>query len=565
MTRTLALLLSLGLFSISAVGCRDDAAPSDPTGVGNQAEPLYTCGMHPNVVQHGPGTCPICGMDLTAVGGGTQASGGATSPAAPGSGAAPHMRKIKYWVAPMDPTFISTEPGKSPMGMDLVPVYEDDAATSDSKSITIDPVVVQNMGVRVERATRQALFRHIRTIGEVEVGEDEVSVVNLRFSGWVEKIHVDKTGEPVEKGQNLFEIYSPELVSAQDEYLLALRRQGPKSQLARSARRRLELWNLDSADIDAIAQSGTVRRVIPIRAPRTGFILNKSIVEGAHVREGMDLYRIGDLSRIWVTAEVYEYDAPWVESGQPAQMELTHEPGKVIEGEVAYVYPTLDKSSRTLSVRLEFANPDYRLKPGMFATVYIQFRRKNDVVAIPTESIIHSGIRQLVFVSSGDGRFDPREVTTGLVGDRHMTEVLSGVSEGELVVVSGQFLIDSESQLQEAIQKMLTPRAALSPPADAENSAEKTTVWACPMHSDVISMEAGRCPVCGMDLEERSATSDELSRLDSGHTHESQGDAGDVAEYVCPMHNEIVTDEAGRCPVCGIFLEERTAAEENEE
>ncbi len=430
-------------FFLVACGQQSDLPPAETASVSESAA-LYTCGMHPNVVQDHPGTCPICGMDLTPVRG-----GGDETP-----------------------------------------------AESASRGVSIDPAVVQNMGARVEPARRQTVFRHVRSIGEVEVGEDQISVVNLRFSGWVEKIHVDKTGDPVEKGQTLIEIYSPELVGAQEEYLLALRTQGPGSALARSARRKFKLWDVSDREIDAIAKSGKVRREFPTRSPRSGFVLHKNVVEGARVKAGEDLYRIGDLSRIWVTVEVYEFDAPWVEVGQPAQMELSYEQGKVLEGKVAYIYPTLNEVSRTLTVRLEFENPGIRLKPGMFATVYIQFRRVDDVLAIPTEAIIDSGRRKIVFVSVGDGRFEPREIVTGLTGDHHVTEILSGLEEGDDVVVSGQFLIDSESQLQEAIRKMLARRSG-----EVSAEPDPETVFSCPMHPEVVSDEPGRCPVCGMFLE----------------------------------------------------------------
>ena len=419
-TRTrVAILISLFLtltFGLS-LGCTEEQPSNTSTTSASGGEELWTCGMHPNVLEHAPGQCPICGMDLTPVN---------AAPSKPPAAAAPASgeRKIKYWVAPMDPSFISDKPGKSPMGMDLVAVYEDEVAAGAGSTVSIDPVVVQNMGVRLRRIERQSLFRHIRTIGEVEVGEDLVSVVNLRFSGWVERILVDKTGDLIEAGQPLFEIYSPDLVASQGEYLLALRSQGPKSELARSARRKLELFNLDPRDIEAIAKSGQLRRALPIRAPRSGYVLHKNIVEGARIMAGEDLYKIGDLSKIWVRAEVYEHDAPWVEVGQPAQMEVTYQKGKVIEGSVAYVYPTLNEASRTLSVRLEFPNPDLRLKPGMFATVYIQFRRQDDTLVVPTEAILNTGTRQIVFVAVGEGRFEPREITTGLVGDRHSTQVL---------------------------------------------------------------------------------------------------------------------------------------------
>jgi Cu(I)/Ag(I) efflux system membrane fusion protein/cobalt-zinc-cadmium efflux system membrane fusion protein len=457
-------------------------------------------------------------------------------------------REVLYWQAPMDPTYIREEPGKSPMGMDLVPVYSDEVDASTEAHVTIEPWVVQNMGVRIEPVRQQTVFRHLRTIGEVEVGEDELSVVNLRFSGWVEKLYVDRTGDPVRRGQVLFDIYSPDLVSSQEEYLLALRTQGPDSVLARSARRRLELWDLAERDIDVITASGEARRALPIRAPQSGFVLHKNLVEGGRVAAGKDLYRIGNLTRIWVTAEIYEHDSPWVEVGQPAQMELAHQPGVVLQGEVAYIYPTLEGKSRTLTVRLEFDNPGIRLKPGMFATVLIEFRRKDDVLAVPTEAILQTGRRELVFVSLGRGSFEPREITTGLVGDRHMTEVLTGLRDGEEVVVSGQFLIDSESQLQEAIRKMRKTRTAATSeePAAREHT---DTVWSCPMHPEVLSDGEGRCPECGMDLEQRPGTPDELAEVHAPATAQP-------GQYTCPMHPEVISDDPGRCPECGMFLEQ---------
>ena len=452
--------------SLLWVACGQEAPKLATQPASEAAQQLYTCGMHPNVIQEGPGSCPICGMELTPV---------------RGTG--------------------TSEPGLAHDGL---------PEEAGPGAVSIDPAVVHNMGVRVEPARRQTVFRHLRSIGEVEVGEDRISVVNLRFSGWVERIHVDKTGEPVDRGQPLFEIYSPDLVAAQEEFLLALRAQGPRSELARSARRKLELLDLAPQDIAAIARSGAVQRTLPIRSPRTGHVLEKEVVEGARVVAGHDLYHIGDLTRIWVRAEVYEFDAPWVEVGQPAHMELSYQQGRVLEGKVAYIYPTLNKVSRTLTIRMEFENPDMRLKPGMFATVRIQYRREDDVLAIPTEAILDSGTRKIVFIAVGDGHFEPREIVTGLTGDRRLTEVISGIEEGELIVASGQFLLDSESQLQEARHAMrdrLSARADSAAESHAEIHAE--ALFSCPMHPEIVSHEAGRCPVCGMALEETVAADEE--------------------------------------------------------
>ncbi len=280
------------------------------------------------------------------------------------------------------------------------------------------------------------------------------------------------------------------------------------------ARRKLELWNIHASDIDRVAREGSASRTMDIRAPQSGYLLHKNLVEGARVTAGTDLYRIGNLDRIWVTAEVYEADSPWVAVGQPAQMELTNIQGEVVEGRVSYIYPTLNPVSRTMTVRLEYDNPGLRLKPGMFATVYIQFQRRDDVVAVPSEAILNSGQRKLVFVAHGRGSFEPREITTGLVGDRDLTEVTAGLEAGDLVVVSGQFLLDSESQLKEALRKI---KAGVPDVAEgAADSAHPLNVYSCPMHPEVLADGAGRCPDCGMDLVERPGTDAEREEVYGG-------------------------------------------------
>jgi Cu(I)/Ag(I) efflux system membrane fusion protein/cobalt-zinc-cadmium efflux system membrane fusion protein len=399
----------------------------------------------------------------------------------------------------MHPEVVSDEPGACPIcGMDLN--RRTASAGDHATAVTVDSVVVQTIGVRTARAERGPIARQVRTLGSVEVAEDQLSVVNLRYSGWVERIYVDETGTRVRRGQPLFDIYSPELVSAQEEYVTATRNAGPASPLAKSARTRLELWGMSPRQIERALATGATR-TIAVVAPATGYVLAKSVVQGARVQAGTDLYRIGNLATIWIKADVYEMDAPWMKVGARATMELSFQQGRTYDGAVAYVYPTLDTDTRTLRVRLEFKNPDLLLKPGMFATVRIETEPR-EALRIPSEAIIRSGNRQIVFTVAGPGRYEPREVTTGLTGEGRLTEVLGGVAEGEEVVTSGQFLLDSESQLHEAVQKMVGQRRQAQSGHAAETGGEGR--WTCGMHPQIAEDSPGRCPLCGMDLVERN-------------------------------------------------------------
>lgn len=492
----------------------DSHAGHEHSDGASEGETKYTCSMHPQVIQDEPGTCPICGMDLTPL----KVGGGKSASAQTKDAGQKEKGKIKYWVAPMDPSFRSDKPGKSPMGMDLVPVYEDEGQSlAAGDAVIIDPVVVQNMGVRVEKARRGKVIRNIRTIGEVEVAENEVSVVNLRFSGWIEKIWADETEKKVNKGTPLFQIYSPELIAAQEEYLLAVKGSGGNPELAESAKKRLELWEIPRSHIKKLLETGNGQLRLIVRAPRSGYILQKNVVLGNRIEKGLDLYRIGNLSKIWIRTDVYEHDVPWVSLGQKAKMTLSFQSGQAYEGQVSYVYPTLNEKTRTLTVRLEFSNPGLNLKPGMFATVYIEARTRSNALVIPTESIIHSGERKIVFVSPELGKYEPRKVVTGLIGDNRVTEILSGVREGETVVSSGQFLLDSESQLQEALNKLMAKRLQVKQQkktaeggkelqltsAGEPESDKRESYYTCSMHPHVVQDEPGTCPICGMDLVEK--------------------------------------------------------------
>jgi len=388
-------------------------------------------------------------------------------------------KKIKYWVAPMDPKYIRNEPGKSPMGMDLVPVYEEEGDEKEPAStIRIDPVTIQNMGVRYGKVKRKRLVKSIRTFGNITYDETKVHTVNTKFNGWIEKLYVDSMGEKVRKGQPLFTIYSPELLAAQQEYQLAYqqRRNLPKSasivarsdatRLLNASRTRLQYWDLTEKQIQEIGKKGKIRKTITIYSPASGVVTKKNAFEGHYVTAGAHQYEIADLSTVWVHVDIYEYELPWVQKAMPAQMDLPYVPGMKFSGEVLFVYPYLDIKTRTVRLRLAFKNNDGTLKPGMYANIHLRASLGEDVLAIPQEAVIDSGVRKVVFVARGKGKFEPREVELGIEADDYEVQVLSGLSENERIVVSGQFMLDSESRLREAIQKMLEARQGESAPED---------------------------------------------------------------------------------------------------
>jgi Cu(I)/Ag(I) efflux system membrane fusion protein/cobalt-zinc-cadmium efflux system membrane fusion protein len=392
-------------------------------------------------------------------------------------------KKIKYWAAPMDPTYIRNEPGKSPMGMELVPVYEDEDDEKEATStIRIDPATMQNMGVRLGRVIRKPLVKNIRTFGNITYDERRIYTINTKFNGWIEKLYVDFVGETVKKGQPLFDIYSPELVTAQEEYLLALQqntslkanpytgiREGAR-RLLKASRTRLRYWDLSEKQIKKIETTGNVQKTLTIYSPARGVVIKKNAFQGHYVKAGEHQYEIADLSNVWVDVDIYEYELPWVRNGMPAKMELSYIPGKIFSGKVLYVYPFLTAATRTARLRLGFPNPDFKLKPDMYANVKLESVIDRDSLVIPQEAVIDSGVRKVVFVALGKGRFQPREVKLGVEGNNNEFQVLEGLQENEKIVISAQFMLDSESRLQEAIQKMLEVRKQSSKPSSFEST-----------------------------------------------------------------------------------------------
>jgi Cu(I)/Ag(I) efflux system membrane fusion protein len=420
------------------------------------------------------------------IGRGFESSDGASSGAwrGPGDsdvvvdGPCPGGAAAKFWKAPMDPTFIRDQPGKSPMGMDLVPVCPNGSGEGESGVVQVDSATVQTIGVRTAPVEVRDLSRSVRAVGRVAYDERRVAHVHTKVQGWIERLHVDYVGQTVRRGEPLLEIYSPELVATQEELLLAARYQSATedspfgdvkasgSSLLDATKRRLQLWDVSDRDIARLLETGEVRRTITLDAPTSGVVTMLAVRSGMEVAPNSNLYTIADLSTVWVMADVYEYELPWIEVGQTGTVELSYLPGVAFTGPVTYVSPFLDPKTRTAAVRLELPNPDGKLRPEMFGNVLIQAEPRKGVTAIPSEAIIRSGRRTLAIVALGEGRFTARDIGLGLDTGEGWTEVTEGLDAGEQIVVSSHFLIDSESKLQEAIQKLLA--SGLDSSADGE-------------------------------------------------------------------------------------------------
>ncbi len=382
------------------------------------------------------------------------------APATPASAAAqPAERQILYWVAPMDKNYRRDRPGKSPMGMDLVPVYAEDQAPADTGVVSIDPAVVQNLGLRSAPAQRGPLPRRIETVGYVQYDESVMHHIHTRVEGWIESLHVRAAGDPVAKGQLLFEIYSPTLVNAQREYLTALT--GGRPNMVVASRERLAALGMPQAEIAALENAKTPRQRVRIYAPADAVTTHLGVREGIFVTPAAHVISMADLSRVWVLAEVFERQTAWVAVGQRAEVELDYLPGQRWDGAVDYVYPDLHPVTRTLRVRIGFDNAGEALRPNMFARVVLLGADTEPVVHIPREALIRGGAVDRVALDLGGGRFRAVPVAAGMeAGDR--VEIRSGLKAGDRVVVSGQFLIDSESNLERALARAGSGEA--SPP-----------------------------------------------------------------------------------------------------
>ena len=376
-------------------------------------------------------------------------------------------RRILYWRAPMDPAFTSDRPGKSPMGMDLVPVYADEAERLPPGTVRIDPAFVQSIGVRTEPVTRRNIAQTIRTVGTLAHNDQQISWVNTKYDGWIENVAVNYLGETVEEGQVLFDIYSPQLVTTQMEYLQAVDYAGRLAtseypaiaerarSLVASSRARLGYWDITDEQIAILERERTPRRTLSVQSPITGVVVAKvdQALDGMYVRAGMNLYKMADLTTIWVDVEIFENQLEALRVGQRALVELPYLPGRPYTGFVRYLYPHFDERTRTMTVSIELENPGLTLRAGMYANVTFNVPVARNALAVPEEAVIRGGTRDLVVLERAPGTFQVAAVTLGRQGDGAW-EVLDGVEEGDIIVVSAQFLIDSESNLTQAIRSL---------------------------------------------------------------------------------------------------------------
>jgi len=438
-----------------------DHAPEKAGAAQADKKSRYTCPMHPTIVQDHPGDCPICGMKLVPL----QAT------ADPGADdakqdAAKGGRTIAFYRSPMDPKQTSLVFRKDEMGMDYLPVYQDEvngsaAPVEGLATVNIDPMRQQLIGLQSVEVKRGPVGATWRTVGRVQVDPTSVRKFNIKVEGFVERIFVDFVGQPVRRGQPLLSLYSPDLMSAQSEYLLARKTQrrlgaGASAEdgasLVSAARQKLRLWDVPQSEVERLERTGEPSRTVTFVSPISGVVTAKNVVEGARIGPSETPYEITDLSHVWVMADAYEGDLRQVSVGMQASLVMAAYPGQVFSGRVDFIDPVLDPKTRTVKVHLHFPNPGGKLKPEMFGEVTLQGQARQGLT-IPIDAVIQTGTRQVVFVELGQGKFQPREVALGgRSGDT--VEVRSGLSEGQKVVTRANFLIDSESHLRASLAAM---------------------------------------------------------------------------------------------------------------
>ncbi len=466
-------------------------------------------------------------------------------------------RKILYWRAPMNPTEIYNHPGKSKMGMDLVPVYADEGGAAGF--VKIDPVIVQDMNVQTYTVIDSELSSRVVTNGVLKTNETEDYIVTTRVNGWIQKLYVDYTGEKVSKGEKLMDIYSPELVAAEQELLTALSYQksvdksnvgdviNSGNELVKNAERKLQLLEIPESEIQRIERTKEVKTYITLYAQYSGTVIQKNILEGQKIMAGQPLMHISNLSTLWLTADIYEYELYKIELGSAAKIRFNYFPGKVYDGRISFIYPTIDSKSRTATVRIDVNNLQGKLMPEMFANVEISGRKLGVHPIIPENAVIRSGMRNLVIISLGDGKFKPQDVILGGYSNGYY-QVLEGLSAGTKVVTSAQFLIDSESNLRAAVQQFV--------PANKNGKEKDSAKTMKNMKMDNKKSE-NKKPM-KMNGTKKQVSENIKAKIINVEAVDKNHD-GKV--YQCPMDFDVLSDKPGIDPKCGMKLQEVTIAE----
>jgi Cu(I)/Ag(I) efflux system membrane fusion protein/cobalt-zinc-cadmium efflux system membrane fusion protein len=511
----------------------------DSEEITSEETQLWTCGMHPDIISDEPGNCPICGMKLTPVKNTETSSTNGE-------------KEILYWVAPMNPNEIYDEPGKSKMGMDLVPVYADES--SQAGVVTIDPTVQQNMNVKLTTIEKRALNPAIITNAVFTIDERKEFQINARVSGWIEKLLVNYTGQKVSKGDKLLEIYSPELVSAQQEYLTALKYKNKVTstslsssgdELIENAYRKLTLLNFTPAEIMKLENSGKVRTTIPLYSPVDGTVLMKNVVQGEKIQAGQNLLHIAELSNLWLKADIYESDINKIELGDKVVIEVDAFPNQKFQGEVSFIYPTISSKTRTTQIRIDVPNTKGRLKPAMLARATILTGKTRLLPVISESAVIRSGEINVAVQYLGEGKFKPVAIELGNYADGFY-QVLSGLKEGSKVVTSAQFLIDSESSLKTAMKNFGIKETAKEMDNESKTSDHNDDMNTKNEHNHSNQNEYGiDSPLI------RTGVIDVVS-IDKN---------GDGKLFECPMDWNIIADEYQRCPSCEMKMKEYTIDE----
>lgn len=501
-----------------------------------EEETLYTCGMHPNIIESEPGTCPICGMNLTPI-----KNSNNNKPVDDKD------RKIIYWRAPMNPNEVYDSPGKSQMGMDLVPVYEDEGSASGV--VTVDGSTLQSMNVKMEFVKNKSLSPIIYTNGNLQIDERKEFALSTKFDGWIQKLYINFTGQKVTKGQKLVDIYSPKLVAAQQELITAVNYESAlsgvsKGEMLSNIKRKLELFDISNEDIDKIISTKKINKYMTLHAPFNGTVLSKNVIEGEMIKAGAEIIKMADLSTLWLKADVYESDLNKLGIGDKAEVTFSYNPNKIYSGNISFIYPTVNQTTRAVTVRIDLKNINDELKPAMFGNVIIYGNKLSETLAIPETAVIRSGKKNTVILSLGEGKFKPVEVKLGLYSDGFY-QILSGLKQNDVIVSSGQFMIDSESSLRAAVKLF---------------SSDKPKIEEKEMNNGKMeNSEMDKKPVkdVNADIKKEETHNHEASIVHSGIIDvESIDKNKDGKVFQDPMDWNVISDKDGKCPLCGMFLKE---------